>query len=405
MKRNDCRRPRGSVIDNNGYWYLLVRLPGEEKRRKHPLCAPGSDRAMRSDRPREMAIEAAHRLWENATRQQRNAPAGCTVDDLCDAYLRHAETYYKGGGEVKTCASALRTFRELYGRRATGELVHTDMLAVRDAMVRSGLARVTVNRYVGIITNRMMPWALDEGLIRAQVKAELSQVMPLKRGRSEAREMPPVRPVDDEAIREAQKHMMPNTADMVAVHRLTGMRPDELCAMRWADIDTTATPWIYRPRHHKNEWRGQCRVILIGPKARAILNRHRSTEYPFSPVAATYERIMELRKSRTSPFYPCRDEKYSRADPHATRKPRERWTTGGYNKTIKAACRRAGIEPWSANRLRHVFATEVRRRFGLEACRAVLGHSMGARITDRYSFEAIEDEIIMTASAAVEAIG
>ena len=406
MKRNDCRKPKGSVFDNNGYWYLNARLPGEDKRRKHPLCAPGSDRAMRSDRPKEMAIEAAHRLWEDATRQRRNAPTDArTVDDLCDAYLRHAETYYKGGAEVKTCACALRTFRELFGSRATGELVHTDMLAVRDAMVRSGLARVTVNRYVGIITNRMMPWALDEGLIRAQVKAELSQVMPLKRGRSEAREMPPVRPVDDEAIQATQKHMMPNTADMVAVHRLTGMRPDELCAMRWADIDTTATPWIYRPRHHKNEWRGQCRVILIGPKARAILDRHRSTEYPFSPVAATYERIMELRKSRTSPFYPCRDEKYSRADPHATRKPRDRWTTGGYTKTIKAACRRASIDPWSANRLRHVFATEVRRRFGLEACRAVLGHSMGARITDRYSFEAAEDEIIRTASAAVEALG
>jgi len=52
-----------------------------------------------------------------------------------------------------------------------------------------------------------------------------------------------------------------------------------------------------------------------------------------------------------------------------------------------------------------VFATEVRRRFGLEATRAVLGHSMGARITDRYSFEAAEDEIIRAASAAVEALG
>ena len=395
MKRNDCRKMRGTIYSNNGYWCWEVRLPGEAKRRKHPLCAPGSDHAMKDDRPRDLAIEAAHRLWESATRQQRDAPAGCTVDDLCDAYLRHAETYYKGGAEVKTCACALRTFRELVGSRATGELVHTDMLAVRDAMVRSGLARVTVNGYVGIITNRMMPWALDEGLIRAQVKAELSQVMPLKRGRSAAREMPPVRPVGDEAIQAAQKHMTPNTAVMVAVHRLTRMRPDEMCAMRW----------IYRPRHHKNEWRGQCRVILIGPKARAILDRHRATEYPFSPVAATYERIMELRKSRTSPFYPCRDENYSRADPHATRKPRERWTTGGYTKTIQAACRRACIDPWSANRLRHVFATEVRRRFGLEACRAVLGHSMGARITDRYSFEAAEDEIIRTASAAVETLG
>ena len=262
-----------------------------------------------------------------------------------------------------------------------------------------------MNRYVGIITNRMMPWALDEGLVRAQVKAELSQVRPLKRNRSEARETAPVRPVGAEAIKAAQACMMPNTADMVEVHRLTGMRPAELCGMRWQDIDTSATPWVYRPRDHKNEWRGQPRAICIGPRARAILERHRETEYPFSPVAATYERILELRKQRTSPFYPCRDEKYSRADPHATRKPRDHWDTCSYSKTIHAACLRAKIDPWSANRLRHVFATEVRRRFGLEATRAVLGHSMGARITDRYSFEAAEDEIIRAASAAVEALG
>lgn len=405
-RNNDCRRMRGSVYGNNGYWCWEGRLPGETRRRKHPLCAPGSDHAMRTDRPREMAVAAAHRLWEEATRQRRDAPTDSrTVDDLCDAFLRHAETYYRGGGEARSCACALRPLREMFGRRAVGELVHTDMLAVRDAMVRSGLARVTVNRYVGVITNRMLPWALDEGLIRATVKAELSQVTPLKRNRSAARETAPVRPVADSAVEAARKCMMPNTADMVEVHRLTGMRPAEICAMRWCDIDTSATPWVYRPQHHKNEWRGQARVVCIGPRARAILERHRDTEHPFSPLAATYERIVEMRKRRTCPFYPSRDESYSRADPHATRKPRDHWDTCSYTATIQAACERAGVDKWSANQLRHSFATEVRRKFGLEACRAVLGHSMGAAVTDRYSYEAIEDEIIAKASAAVEALG
>ena len=112
-----------------------------------------------------------------------------------------------------------------------------------------------------------------------------------------------------------------------------------------------------------------------------------------------------MRKLRTCPFYPSRDESYSRADPHATRKPRDHWDTCSYTATIQAACERAGVDKWSANQLRHSFATEVRRKFGLEACRAVLGHSMGAAVTDRYSYEAIEDEIIAKASAAVEALG
>jgi len=401
MTRNDCRKPRGSVYDNNGYWYIDVRLPGETKRHKRPLCAPGCETAMRSDRPKEMAIEAAHRLWEEATRQQRTAPTtGLTVDDLCAAYLRHAVEYYHGeGGEAATCACACRCWRELHGRRPVAELVHTDMLAVRDALVRQGLARVTVNRYLAIIGNRLLPWALDEGLVRAQVRAELSQVQPLKANRCAARECEPVRPVDDATVEATVAAMMPNTADMVRVHRWTGMRPEEVCGMRWQDIDTACTPWVYRPSRHKNQWRGQPRVVLIGPRARAVLEQHRATEYPFSPVAAVYERMQQLRAQATS------HAPSSRKDPHAQRVPRDHWDTGAYTKTIAAACRRAGVPPWGANRLRHAFATEVRRTYGLEAARAVLGHSTGSRVTDRYSREAAEDEAIRTAAPAVEALG
>lgn len=399
MRRNDCRKPRGCIFDNNGYWFLNVRLPGEEKRKKYPLCAPGSNQAMRSDRPKEMAIEAAHRLWEQATRQHRISPSSRTVQDVCAAYLRHAEIYYRGGGEVSTVACALRSFRELFGSRPIGELVHTDMLAVRDAMIRRDLARKTINHYMGVLTNRLMPWALDEGLIRATTKAELSQVQPLKPFRSVARETPPVRPVTDATVDATIATMMPNTADMVRVHRLTGMRPDEICSMRWQDIDQSRVPWVYRPAHHKNEWRNKPRAILIGPQAREILSRHKSTEYPFSPVAAVYERMQAMRAAAVSPSH------QNRKDPHAVRVPRDHWDTSGYTKSIQDACDRAGVQRWSANQLRHSFATKVRRQFGIDATRAVLGHSIGLRITDRYSFEAAEDETIEKAAPAVEALG
>ncbi len=175
--------------------------------------------------------------------------------------------------------------------------------------------------------------------------------------------------------------------------------------MRWQDVDESVTPWVYRPAHHKNEWRGRPRVVLIGPKARAILGRHRDGEYPFSPVQATVERMAEKRARRTSPFYPCRDESYSRAKEDAQRRPRCHWDTAAYGRTVRMACVRACIEPFGVNRIRHAFGTEVRRKFGLEATRAALGHSDGGCVTDRYSYEALEDEIIRTASAAVEALG
>lgn len=400
MKRKDYRKPRGSIYNNNGYWWIDVRLPGETKRKKHPLCAPGSDTAMRADRPREMAIEAAHRLWEEATRQQKTEPAGATVDDICSAYVRHCTEYYRTGNEAQTCAGALRIFRELHGSRPVGELTHLDMVRLRDAMLRSGrFCRSTINKYMAIITNRMMPWACDMGLLRPAVKVELSGVQPLKRGRSEARETRPVRSVSDADMEKTLAAMMPNTADMVRVHRLTGMRPEEICVLRWRDIDTNCTPWRYTPSKNKNAWRNQPRVVCIGPKARAILERHRATEYPFSPVAAVYEWIMAKRAAATSP------SRIDRHDPHAQRVPREHWETCSYTRTIDYACKRAGVPHWTANQLRHALATQVRREYGLAAAAAVLGHSGGHRVTDGYSWEAAEDEMYKAAAPAVEAIG
>ena len=178
------------------------------------------------------------------------------------------------------------------------------------------------------------------------------------------------------------------------------MRPGELCAMRWELIDTSATPWLYRPATHKNEWRGQPRIICIGPRARAILERRRRPSGPcFSPMEAVREMLDA--KSAAAHCHKAHPKGYA----DAVRRPGEEWSTDSYTSALGKAARRAGLEPWGANRLRHAFATEVRRRFGLEACRAVLGHSLGGRITDRYSFDAIEEEIAEKAAPAVEALG
>ena len=119
----------------------------------------------------------------------------------------------------------------------------------------------------------------------------------------------------------------------------------------------------------------------------------------FSPMEA----VREMLAARAAEAHCHRSETNGYVD--AARRPGDEWSTGSYTEAIRKAALRAGCAAWSANRLRHAFATEVRRKFGLEACRAVLGHSMGARITDRYSFDALEDEIVEKASAAVEALG
>ena len=218
----------GSVWDNHGLWYYSVKLPGEKTRRNVPLKAPNSNHTMRTDRPRKMAEDAAARYWEEHTRQAaRHEPRGATVADLCAAWADHCHEYYKGTSTAVNAVLDVRLFREMFGGAALAELTHGDMLQLRDALVRSGVSRSTVNARLWRV-KYMIGWALDEALIPATVKAELTQVKGVKRGRSAAPERQPVRPVDDATIAATVAHMMPNTADMVRVHRLTGMRPCEL---------------------------------------------------------------------------------------------------------------------------------------------------------------------------------
>ena len=56
-----------------------------------------------------------------------------------------------------------------------------------------------------------------------------------------------------------------------------------------------------------------------------------------------------------TPFY---GQKKNAPAPHVPRVLGECWNTNAYTKTIRAACVRAGVDPWGSNRLRHTFGTE-----------------------------------------------
>jgi len=401
---------KGTVYVNNGKWYYMVRLPGETKRTARKLCAPGSDVAMSSDRPREMAIQAAYRIWESATKPApTTAVVSMTMDQICDAWVVHAREYYRNPdgtptGEHHNAALAVRFVREVCGDTPVTAATHRDMLNVRDAMIRHGLARVTVNRYISI-QKRMLAWALDEGMIPALAKAELTQVVSIKPNRTKAPETEPVRPVSDADVEKTLAVMVPNTADLVRLQRLTGMRPEEACAFCWKDVDETATPWVYQPGKHKNKWRGHVRAVLIGPRARAILERHRRSDgsCPFSPIAAYEEWAMRLESERNDRGGSVASDALK--DPHVPRKLSASWATNAYSGSIAAACRRANVQVWSANRLRHTFATEVRRKFGIAVVGILLGHSNGRKVTDGYSRDAAIDEIVREGGPVIEQIG
>ena len=250
-------------------------------------------------------------------------------------------------------------------------------------MIEQGLSRGVINSRIGKI-KRMFRWAVSEELAPASLVHALDTVAGLQKGRTEAREADPVQPVDDETVDATLLHLPATVADMVRLQRLTGSRPQDVCNLRPVDVDRSGDVWLYVPQHHKTEHHGKKRVVCIGPRAQEILLPYllRSPDaFCFSPAESERKRKAQLRANRKTPVQPSQADRSKHAP---KRKPGDQYTTNAYQYAIRRACERAGIEPWSPNRLRHSAGTEIRKRYGLEAAQVILGHA-SADVTQVYA--------------------
>jgi integrase len=307
------------------------------------------------------------------------APPGLTVNEVILAFWKHAEEHYRHPGGTATSELAeyrrsLRPVKELYGHTCATEFGPMALKAIRERMIGAGLCRGVINQRVGRI-RRMYKWAVSEELVPHGVYASLATVSGLSRGRTKARETEPVKPVPEAFVEAVLPFVLPPVAAMVELQRLTGARPGEVCTMRGCDIDTSGAVWLYRPRHHKTAWRGKERVIALGPRAQEVIRpllTLNTGAYLFSPSRALAERAARRRSQRKTPVQPSQQ---CRRKAKPRKSPGEHYTPLSYAHAIAKACRRAGVPHWHPNQLRHSHATEVRRRFGLEAAGAALGHS------------------------------
>ncbi len=249
----------------------------------------------------------------------------------------------------------------------------------------------------------MFRWAVENELVPVAVHQALTAVDGLRKGRTAAREKPPVGPVPDERVDATLPHLPPVVADMVRVQRLTGMRPQEVVGMRPDDIDRSDPEcWVYKPSRHKGEHHGRDRVVFLGPKSREILAGYLAecgAGPLFSPRRSESQRNSERREGRRTPLWPSHTRRGRKARPG--RVPGESYTRDSYRRAIARACDRAFPHPtlakvadgdlsesqraeldawrkahrWHPHQLRHSCATEIRRRFGLEASQVILGHA------------------------------
>jgi len=250
-------------------------------------------------------------------------------------------------------------------------------------MIEKGLARGVINQRIARI-RRVFKWAVGEELVPPAVLEGLRTVEGLKRGRTVAREPEPIKPVADDLVDRTLLHLNRQVAAMARLQRLTGMRPGEVTIMRSADIDMSGPIWLYRPENHKTEHRGNERLIALGPRAQAIIKEFLKVDlgaYLFSPQDAREERHAIMRAARKSRVQPSQ---LHRRKVRPKRSPASHYSPRSYHDAIQRTCEKHDLPAWHPHQLRHSHATDVRRRFGLEAAQVSLGHA-SADITQVYA--------------------
>ena len=171
--------------------------------------------------------------------------------------------------------------------------------------------------------------------------------------------------------------------------------------MRLCEIDRSGDTWCYSPSSHKTEHHGKARVVFLGPRAQVVLRTFMNGDpeaYLFNPRDAVEEHHRARRLNRRTPMTPSQSMRKRKIAP--ARVSDARYTRRSYAVAIARACDRAfpsaahlseedkkrwrKVHRWTPNQLRHTAATALRRVFGIEAARVVLGHT-SSLVTEIYA--------------------
>ncbi len=304
-----------------------------------------------------------------------------SINELLLAYHKHAQKLYGHRRAVEERMShircAMRPLKALYGGTDAADFGPRSLLTIREHFIAAGLGRTTVNQRVQII-RRIFKWGVREELIPPSVHHGLSAVDGLRAGESHAPEPKRVLPVPNEHVEAVLPHVLHPVAAMIRLQCVTGMRPGEITAMRGADIDMTGRLWTYRPREHKTEYHGHDREIVLGKNAQKIIReflRADLEEFLFRPDEAERARDAERGRRRATQLWPSHvraNTRKRKAQPK--RVPRDHYSVRSYSRAIRRACDAKEIPRWSPHQLRHTYATRIRKEYGIEAARVMLGH-------------------------------
>jgi integrase len=303
-----------------------------------------------------------------------------TVAELLVGFLEHADRHYrhpdgKPTSEVWSFRLVAKPLKELFAYLPAREFGPNALKTLRTRMIELGWCRKTINKSVTRV-RLIFRWGVSEELIPAEVLARLASVQGLQRGRSEAHDPEPVAPVTDDRVNIVLPLVTRGVRGLILFQRFTGARPGEAVALCMKDIDKSGETWTYRPTAHKNAWRGKGRTIAIGPRGKQLLEEFKSAD-PNSPVFPTTENTAYTVSGYRQAVERACDRAFPPAAPLAQREDESAATwwarlTRDQREEVTAWQK---DHRWHPNQLRHTFATEARRLFGLEGAQVALGHS------------------------------
>ncbi len=384
------RRKAPQLLSQDGYWMCFVR--DENDRRK------GVRFGAIEDRPEHVVRKAFGDWLAIYTRDPQ------VVSKFSNPF---AAIESAGAGGVATVGELLRARRDFIvkglpsherGTVIRGNLAHADRLArmmnkylswqitefmpqhmeaVRDAMVAATYRlqhdpkdskprrylRPAINRTLNE-ARRMFTWGVYRGMVEQKQAYAMQMVPALRPGQTDAPEPKQRDPITVEEIKAVLARLTPNMADLVRIIWYTGARPEEVCIMRFMDIDRSdPAVWIYLPGSdkgpagmHKMSRKGKARYVALTSLCQQVLAKYGSRqpdEYIFSP-------------------------KDSVAADHPMIKPGDHFPPHSVYTGIRRAAKAAGVVHFSTYDLRRTAATWIDLEGGsdgLEQAKESLGHS------------------------------
>ena len=226
---------------------------------------------------------------------------------------------------------------ERFGPNKLRDLRAAMLLATKD---RRAWKPAVASQMAGIIKH-IFKWAVGRELLPVAVCDALYKLEPL-RGLPRSNVAPA--PAGD--VSAVLATIREPVATMIRLQLATGMRPGEMLTLRPCDIRMDGDVWTYTPPVHKTAHRGRERRIYFGPQAQALLR----------------------------PFLPSKLDGRCFAN----------YAVASYRRAIARACLAIGVTPWHPHQLRHNYATAIRKRYGIESARILLGHA-DAGVTEIYA--------------------